>query len=84
MIHHLPVLWSQILPGTVVVDSAGTPREVMHWSAVGDDHVIIYLSGVAEGIMLRSDASAYPVTLDENDAMINLFIAGFAPERIEP
>lgn len=78
-----PVPWHTVAPGTVVL--IGTvPRTVLVNTgdpATGVRHVLV--EGVSS-LASASLATAQPVELDETDAMLNLFGAGFTPEVINP
>lgn len=82
MIYHPPIPWALVTPGTVVL--CDVPRTVLANDALIDQPGLSYVC--LEGwppIRISADLLAKPVTLDESDAMINLFATGLTPERIE-
>lgn len=81
---HLPPLpWHAIQPGAVVLTSDGVPRTVRVNVASGHDRRVVLLEGLAAPELVGYDWPAYPVELDEADAICTLFAAGFTIEPIE-
>ncbi|MET0426689.1 MAG: hypothetical protein ABW046_22670 [Actinoplanes sp.] len=76
MRHLPPIPWRLVRPGTVVLDSRGTPRRVLEnlqmGSALGGRIVLV------EGLLpaqVTNEWPAHPVELDTTDAIGNLFAA---------
>jgi hypothetical protein len=76
-----PIPWSDVPSGAVVIDSNGTPRTVLANAAAGTEQAI-YVEGLSP-IALPREWPAYPVELDETDAIGNLYAAGLNPTPIE-
>jgi len=76
-----PIPWHAVTPGTVVLID-GIPRTVLAVHPVPHSGTVrIFAEGIA---LIDAPGTTFvqPVQLDETDAMITLFAAGFTPEVI--
>lgn len=71
-----PIRWADVQPGTVVLDSHGTPRIVLSNEPRHANMRLVFVEGLAP-VVLWTEHPAHPVELDATDAIGTLYAAGF-------